>query len=113
MLKKTQFASKKTKAQMKNKGGAGDGLFFDKASHTWGFRAVRNGKDTRKKGFTTKPEAKETRIAFIAEQQSGINQQTNPNEENTTITIKEIFEHYLEYGAYKKRDGTITKQNSI
>lgn len=113
MLKKTKFAGKRTKAQMNNKGGSGDGLFFDKTSQTWGFRAVRNGKDTRKKGFTTKTEAKEARIAFVAEQQSGINQQTNPNEENTTITIKEIFEHYLEHSAYEKRVGTITKQNSI
>ena len=113
MLKKTKFAGARTKAQMNNKGGSGDGIFFDKASQTWGFRAVRNGKDTRKKGYSTRTEAKEARIAFVAEQQSGANQPTTPYTENTTITLNEIFNHYLENGSYDRRDGTITKQKSI
>lgn len=113
MLKKTKFSGARTKAQKKNKGGAGDGIFFDKSSQTWGYRAVRDGKDTRKKGFETRTAAKEARILFLAEHQTKANQPTNPYEENTTITLNEIFNHYLEHAASEKRDGTLIKQRSL
>ena len=42
------------------------GVHYDNQSKSWAFRAIRDGKDVRKKGFATKTEAKEARIAFLA-----------------------------------------------
>ena len=63
--KKNKFTTKKS--TKKNIGGSGDGVFYENSSKTWGFRAVRDGKDTRKRGYATKTEAKEARVAFLAE----------------------------------------------
>ena len=34
------------------------GVHYDNQSKSWAFRAIRDGKDVRKKGFATKTEAK-------------------------------------------------------
>ncbi len=115
-LKKTKFATDvKAAKEKKNIGGAGDGTYFDKKTKTWGFRAVRDGKDIRRKGFLTKTEAKKARIDFLAEVQKKVeDDQKQPiNEENTTITLREIYEHYKKYGSMEKREATLTKQESM
>lgn len=110
------MAVKKKVEKPKNRGGAGDGTFYDKASKTWGFRAVRDGKDFRRKGFYTKTEAKQARIDFVAEIQAKTEEDKMPqsvSDENTKITLEEVYEHYIKYGSYEKRDATLTKQGSL
>ena len=50
---------------MAKKDAARGGVHYDEQSKTWGFRAIRDGKAIRKKGFATKTEAKEARISFL------------------------------------------------
>ena len=103
-IKKNQETTKK-----KNRGGAGDGLFFDSKSKTWGFRAVRDGKDNRRKGFKTKTEAKEARILFLANYEDNVKEQ----EKEVSMTFQQVFDHYLTYGAADKREKTIEKHKSL
>ncbi|WP_312093760.1 tyrosine-type recombinase/integrase [Aminipila sp.] len=110
------MAVKKKVEKPKNRGGAGDGTFYDKVSKTWGFRAVRDGKDFRRKGFYTKTEAKQARIDFVSEIQAKTEEDKMPqsvNDENSKITLEEVYEHYIKYGSYEKRDATLTKQGSL
>lgn len=97
------------KTSSKNRGGAGDGTFYDKTSKTWGFRAVRDGKDIRRKGFKTKTEAKDARIRFLAEYKT----ETEQQETVEIPTVEQVFSHFLTYGAYDKRPSTITKYKSV
>lgn len=100
----------KEKTKKKNRGGAGDGLFYDNKSKTWGFRVSRDGKDTRRKGFKNKTEAKEARIAFLANYDAIMAQK----EEQADIkTFQMVYDHYLTYGAAEKREGTLAKQKSV
>jgi len=92
----------------KNKGGAGDGLFFDSKTKTWGFRAVRDGKDNRRKGFKNKTEAKEARILFLAEYKDRVEEESKDG-----MTIDNVFNHFLTYGSYDKRPGTVKKHKSV
>jgi len=92
----------------KNKGGAGDGLFFDSKTKTWGFRAVRDGKDYRYKGFKNKTEAKEARVKFLAEYKDKTKEESKDG-----MTIDNVFNHFLSYGAYDRRPGTIKKHKSV
>lgn len=108
MKKKAKAA--KEKKQKKNRGGAGDGLFFDSKSKTWGFRAVRDGKDNRRKGFKTKTEAKEARILFLANREN----EAKAKEEKTGVyTFQDVYDHYMTYGTGDKREKTIIKQESL
>ena len=97
----------KKEAKKKNIGGAGDGLFYD--GKVWGFRVSRDGKDTRRKGFRTKTEAKEARILFLANYE----EETKEKEKPQTITLQQVFDHYNTYGAGDKAKGTLTKQDSM
>lgn len=100
----------KEKSQKKNRGGAGDGLFFDSKSKTWGYRVSRDGKDTRKKGFKTKTEAKEARIQFLANYDDNIRAK---EESEGVYTFQDVYDHYMTYGAAEKREKTTTKQESL
>lgn len=97
----------KKEEKKKNRGGAGDGLFYDGKS--WGFRVSREGKDTRRKGFRTKTEAKEARILYLANYE----EETKAKEKPQTVTLQQVFDHYNTYGAGEKAAGTVTKQNSL
>ena len=109
LLKKNKFTTKKS--TKKNIGGSGDGVFYENSSKTWGFRAVRDGKDTRKRGYATKTEAKEARVAFLAENGKVI--PPKKADEDTAVTMREVYEHYMEHGSLKKRKGTLDKQRSL
>lgn len=91
-----------------NRGGAGDGTFYDKTAKVWGFRAVRDGKDVRRKGFKTKTEAKEARILFLASYTD-----EKDSQQDEVPTVAEVFEHYIQHGSAEKREGTITKHSSL
>lgn len=108
MKKKAKEA--KEKQQKKNRGGAGDGLFYDNKSKSWGFRVSREGKDTRRKGFKNKTEAKEARIQFLANYDEYIQKQ---EESEGVYTFQDVYDHYMTYGAAEKREKTTTKQESL
>lgn len=111
MLKKTKFSSAKTKTPpKKNVGGAGDGVFYDKRGHSWGYRITRDGKDIRKQGFATKTEAKEARIRALAESQEAVSKRTD---EDTSVTMEEVYTHYRDFGSTDKREATLRKQDSL
>jgi integrase len=93
----------------KPEGRGGDGLFFDDKSGTWGFRVKREDKDTRKKGFKTKTEAKKARSLFLADLEN--KQEEAPS--SPVYTVDAVFTHYLENGAHDKRDATLTRQKSL
>lgn len=107
---KKRAKTAKEKKQKKNRGGAGDGLFFDSKSKTWGFRAVRDGKDNRRKGFKTKTEAKEARILFLANRE---NEAKEKEERAGVYTFQDVYDHYMTYGTDDKREKTIIKQESL
>ncbi len=86
------------------------GVHYDKQSKSWAFRAIRDGKDVRKKGFATKTEAKEARISFLAEHK--VKKSKNPDAD-TNIKLKDVYKHYMEFGAIEKRPTTLRKQQSI
>ena len=67
-----------TKKEKKSES-AYDGLLYDSQSKTWGFRVIRDGKDVRKKGYATKTEAKEARIAFLAKHKEEKNGNSDKN----------------------------------
>ena len=111
MLKKSKFSSAKPKTPpKKNVGGAGDGVFYDKRGHSWGYRIARDGKDIRKQGFATKTEAKEARIKALAESQEAVSKRTD---EDTSVTMEEIYTHYRDFGSTDKREATLRKQDSL
>lgn len=111
MLNKEKFlANKATKPAKKTSDNSGEGVFYDSKSKTWGFRAVRDGKDTRKKGYLTKTEAKEARARFVLEHKAT---KSKKPDVDTNITLKEVYEHYMEFGSTEKREGTLKKQHSI
>lgn len=87
-----------------------DGLLYDSQSKTWGFRVIRDGKDVRKKGYATKTEAKEARIAFLAKHKE---EKNKGPDSDTNIKLKDVYKHYMEFGAVEKRPGTLRKQKSI
>ncbi len=110
MLKKDKILEKKAKTQKKAPSVSRDGIYYDENSKTWGFRAVRDGKDVRKRGYVTKTEAKEARINFLAEYQTA---KTKRPDTDTEVTLKEVYEHYMKYGSLEKRAGTLRKQQSL
>lgn len=106
-MKKRAKAAKE-KSKKKNIGGAGDGLFYDSKSKKWGFRVSREGKDTRRKGFNTKTEAKQARIEFLANYDEEVAKKDAPS----VYTFEDVYNHYMEFGSLDKREGTTTKQES-
>lgn len=111
MVSKEKIKSIQSKKSEKKPEGVGEGLFFDKKSNTWGFRAVRGGKDTRKKGFATKKEARDARVRFLAEHNEVKN--VKKPDKDTDVTLREVYDHYMEFGSAEKRDGTLRKQKSL
>lgn len=103
-MKKGQEVKKKT-----NRGGAGDGTYYDKASKTWGFRVTKGGKAIRRKGYATKTAAKEARIMFQADQQAVmcVAQQGGKH------TLREVYESYIDNEGKQKRRTTLVKQESM
>ena len=98
---------KTTKAKLEASKG---GVHYDKQSKSWAFRAIRDGKDVRKKGFATKTEAKEARISFLAKHKE---EKNKGPDSDTNIKLKDVYEHYMKFGSVEKRPGTLRKQKSI
>ncbi|MBE7049401.1 MAG: hypothetical protein E7394_01345 [Ruminococcaceae bacterium] len=91
---------------MAKKDTARGGVHYDEQSKTWGFRAIRDGKDIRKKGFAIKTEAKEARISFLAKHKE---EKNKGPDSDTNIKLKDVYEHYMKFGSVEKKTGYPTQ----
>ena len=103
--------NEKKHSATKNIGGAGDGIYYESKSKTWGYRVIRNGKDFRRRGFDTKKSAKEARINFLAEYNK-TSMSKNPDAD-TNVKLKVVYDHYMKFGSIEKKYGTLRKQQSL
>lgn len=74
----------------------------------WSYRFFHEGIDHRKSGFATKTEANKALVKLKAQLLEGNKPQKMP-----TVTLTQVYTHYLEHGSSDKAPATVKKQEAM